>query len=98
MRIVHEAEQCIGYKLNLIGIRVYREHCQLVARIDGTWLPIGPPRKLPFLVPAELSEAGSDALLGTACQYKREHPATDLADLLAGRKTFDGALRDMAPL
>jgi hypothetical protein len=42
----------------------------------------------------ELKSAASDPLRLTAYQYVLEHQGTDLAELLAKRKTFDSARLD----
>jgi hypothetical protein len=92
MRVVNPTQQCIGYRLNLLGVRAYRTYCQLVARSGDEWVVIGAPRPLPIEVPEDLREIGSDPLLLTAFQYDRECPGTDLWDVLAQRKAFDQAL------
>ena len=44
MRVPEPATQYIGYRLNLLGVRVYRGHCHLVARVANDWVPIGSHR------------------------------------------------------
>jgi hypothetical protein len=85
-------EQWIGYRLNILGLRVYREYCQLVARSGNDWLTIGPMKSLPVMVPASPADLGTDPLLLTAYQYDQEHPGSDLYDVLARRKRFDDAI------
>lgn len=94
MRVVNKAGACIGYRLNVIGVRVYRDYCQLVGRVDGEWETMGPPRPLPVEPRADAGPALSDTLLATICQYDRERPGSDLLDVLARRKDFDAALDD----
>jgi hypothetical protein len=93
VRVVNKQLQCIGYRLNLLGVRVYRHHAQLVARSGGEWVTIGPPRELPIEVPSAVTELGLDTLLLTASQYSQENPGTDLTDVLSLRKDFDAAIR-----
>lgn len=85
----------IGYRLHIIGIRVWRDSCQLVAKSGSEWITLGSQRDLPVQVPRnaeELKAAASDPLVLTAYQYMTEHPESDLADLLAKRKDFEAAL------
>ena len=91
MRVTNKDQQCIGYRLNLLGVRAYRDHCQLVARVGEEWVPIGSPRSLPVEVPEDIAIAGDDALVITAYQYDQERPGSDLKDVLARRKGFDAA-------
>jgi hypothetical protein len=94
LRVVNKQEQCIGYRLNIIGVRVYRDYCQLAARSGDQWLTVGPLHDLPVIIPTNPVELGSDPLLLTAYQYEQEKPGSDLRDVLAGRKDFDAALND----
>jgi hypothetical protein len=55
MRIVDPVEKCVGFRLNLIGLRVYGGHCQLVGRRGNAWEPIGPPRDLPLELPDDVT-------------------------------------------
>ncbi len=91
-------EGWIGFRLNILGIRVWRDgSCQLVAKNENQWVTLGPRRELPVQVPRtaeELKRAASDPLRLTAYQYVLEHQSTDLAELLGTRKTFDSALLD----
>lgn len=80
--------------MNVIGIQVYRDYCQLVGRVDGEWETMGPPRPLPVEPRAGADPALSDTLVATICQYDSERPGSDLLDVLARRKDFDAALDD----
>jgi hypothetical protein len=96
VRVVNSSDRWIGHRLNILGIRVWQDACQLVARNDKDWITLGPQRDLPLQVPCdaeELRAAASDALLLTAYQYMTEHPESDLAELLAKRKDFETALQ-----
>ena len=92
MRVVNKQEQCIGYRLNFLGVRVYRDYCQLSAKSGSEWYVMGPIKRLPVIVPPNPEEIGTDPLLLTAHQYDEEHPGSDLYDVLAQRKSFDEAL------
>ena len=97
LRVIDREAQQIDYRLNLLGVRVWRSACQLIAKGQGTWASVGPKRSLPIDIPYDeqtLSEAGSDALRLTAWQYEREHSGTDIRAVLSGKKDFDTALKD----
>ena len=87
----------IDYCLNLLGIRVWSDRCQLIAKGDGNWLPLGPKWDLPVEVPLDataLKQSGTDTLRLTAWQYLNEHPGTDIYEVLSQRKPFDQALNE----
>jgi hypothetical protein len=95
VRVPDQAANYIGYRLNILGVRVWRDHCQLVAADGrGQWTPIGAPRSLPVYVPSDASSIGLDALLLTAYQYDKEQPGSDLRQVLAQTKDFDVALSE----
>lgn len=89
--IVDYEVQQIDYHLNLLGVRVWKSACQLIARGQGKWTSIGPKRRLPIDIPHDtltLHEAGSDALRLTAWQFEREHPGQDIRAVLRGKRTL----------
>lgn len=91
-----EKSRHIDYCLNIMGIRVWEDRCQLLARGFGGWIPIGPDWPLPIEVPdseASLIAAGEDALRITAWQYAQEHPGTDISEVLSMRTPFQTALK-----
>ena len=97
MKVVNRNEGSIDYRLNILGIRVWENSCQLIAKGAGEWSTIGPRWDLPLHVPRnpqELKDAAADTLRLTAYQYATEHKGSDLADVLARRKDFEAALRD----
>lgn len=94
MRVVDRQREWIGYRLNILGVRVYRTYCRLSAKRHHGWEPVGPPRALPMTVPDDVAEANEDPLLLTALQYEQECPGSDLLDVLRGSKTFDDAIGD----
>jgi hypothetical protein len=92
---INRDEGWIGYRLNILGIRVWPDKCQLVAKSGTEWVTLGPPRPLPVQVPRnaeELARAAYDPLLLTAYQYIAGTPDSDLAEMLAQRKGFATAL------
>lgn len=97
MKVVNRRERWIGFRLNILGIRVWADGCQLVAKSGDQWVTLGQRRELPVEVPRtaeDLTEAASDPLRFTAYQYVSEHPGTDLAEVLGRQKDFDFALLD----
>lgn len=95
MRVPDRVGKCIGYRLNILGVRVWKDYCRLVAKdTTGKWTPLGPPRSLPIDIPNDPSSIASDALLLTAYQYEVERPGSDLRDILAQTKDFDFALSE----
>jgi hypothetical protein len=93
MRVVDRENRYIGFRLNLLGLRVWKDRCQLVARDrDGKWDVLGPSRRLPIRLPDDVSAIGTDTLLLTAFQYESENPGSDLRALLDQRINFDDAI------
>jgi hypothetical protein len=87
----------IDYCLKLLGIRVWENSCQLIAKGDGSWGPLGAKWDLPIVIPQDegtLKAASTDTLRLTAWQYEREHARTDVAEVLSQRKDFSVALTD----
>ena len=63
------AARHIDYCLNILGIRVWSDGCQLVAKAPGTWLPFGQRKNLPIELPHDFATqqaAGNCALEVTA--------------------------------
>jgi hypothetical protein len=98
MKVVNRAERWIGYRLNILGIRVWERDCQLVAKTRcDKWETIGACRTLPVYIPRtveELKTAACDSLRMTAYQYVTSQEEADLAEVLRQQKNFDVALRD----
>src|SRR6185312_8063954 len=97
--VINREEGWVGHRLTQLGIRVWPDRCQLVAKSGEQWMTLGPPRKLPLKVPgnpAELVSAANDPLLITAYQYMGEYPGADLALLLARKKDFALAMNPPA--
>lgn len=93
MLVISKEEGWIGFRLNILGVRVWGNNtCNLVARTGTEWMILGPARDLPLEVPRdaeELSNAAHDPLLITAYQYMETYPDADLAALLSKTKDFD---------
>lgn len=83
---------CIGYRLNIVGLRVFETYCTLVGRQGDEWVTIGQPRTLPLEIPQDPKALVEDPLLLTAYQFEATYPGTDLRDVLAMRKTVAEAL------
>jgi len=99
MRVVDRAARLIDYRLNILGIRVWEDACQLISRSAQEWSALGPRWDLPVHVPRnadELKAAAADTLRLTAYQYNSERPGSDLAEVLSKTKNFDSALMDAA--
>jgi hypothetical protein len=96
-RFADPARGHIDYCLNILGIRVWEKTCQLIAKGDGHWEPIGPTWDLPIEIPTDdksLKHAGNDTMRLTAWQYANEHPGTDIREVLSQKKSFADALQD----
>jgi CheY-like chemotaxis protein len=93
-RAADEAARHIDYCLRILGIRVWSSACQLIARIDNGWVPIGAPHNLPIDLPADMAAAGDDGFVLTVLQYEEAHPGTDIRQVLTRQKTFAGALAE----
>lgn len=99
MRVVDRVGKAIDYRLNILGIRVWENACQLIARSGKDWTSLGPRWDLPVHVPGndeELKGAIADTLRLTAYQYHAERPGSDLAAVLSKAKMFESALLDGA--
>jgi hypothetical protein len=93
-RVPNPVEQYIGYRLNILGVRVWKDRCQLIARRGDQWMPLGPSRPLPVKIPHDPAQIGTDTLLLTALQFDAEQPGSDIREVLAQTKDFETALRD----
>src|ERR1051326_295494 len=94
VKVVNHGEQWIGFRLNILGIRVWEGARQLVAKNGDDWVTLGARRLLPLDIPAtadQLRAAASDPLRLTAYQYALEHEGSELGELLSMRKSFRSA-------
>ena len=96
MRVADALASFIDYRLNILGVRVWENSCQLIAKGSNGWDTFGPRWDLPVHVPRippELKQAASDTLRMTAYQYQMERPGSDIAEVLSRQKDFNAALR-----
>jgi CheY-like chemotaxis protein len=96
-RSADEAAQHIDYCLHILGIRVRKNSCGLIARTGNAWVSIGASRSLPLELPDHGAMPAADArdsLFVTVWQYEHEHPGTDIRLVLTGKKPFDIALAE----
>jgi len=99
MRVVDRVGRVVDYRLNILGIRVWENACQLIARSGNDWTALGPRWDLPVHVPGnadELKSAVADTLRLTAYQYNAERPGSDLGEVLSKARSFESALLDGA--
>lgn len=96
VRIKNLAEGYIDYRLNIMGVRVWHDGCQLIAKKGEDWQTIGPRRALPVSIPApsQAMQSVIDELRMTAFQFQMEHPDSDLATVLSQSKSFHSALEN----
>jgi hypothetical protein len=96
MRVVNRDAGMIDYRLNLLGVRVWKNAAQLIAKWhENEWATIGPRQELPVkfpVAPPDLKDAAGDTLRLTAYQFDMECPGTDLRAVLALEKDFEAAL------
>ena len=93
LRYANQGGGFVDYHLNLLGVRVFEDACQLVARSEQGWVSIGPKCDLPIEIPKDTQELiGTDSLKLTAWQYAQEHPCSDIREVLSRRKSFELAL------
>jgi CheY-like chemotaxis protein len=92
-----EAARHIDYCLHLLGLRIRKTSCEIIARMGDEWAPIGERRPLPVVLPAHeamLAGAAGDSFILTIWQYEHEHPGTDIRQVLTGEKPFETALAE----
>lgn len=83
------------YTLNILGIRVWKDRCQLIGRNGNKWLPLGMSKPLPL--------SASDEILPTARRIKAEHPDSDILEVLMAkpgtgeRRAYAAASSEQSP-
>jgi hypothetical protein len=95
MKVANAEVRSIDYRLNILGIRVNDQSCQLIAKTSDEWGPIGPRTDLPVDVPQnaeELKAAATDPLRLTAYQFNAENPGSDIVEVLNKSKDFATAM------
>jgi hypothetical protein len=96
IRIKNVSQGYIDYRLNIMGIRVWWDSCQLIAKKGEKWETIGPKRNLPVALP-DPSQSSGDELHVTAFQLQAASPESDLAAVLGQSKSFHTALHNGKP-
>ena len=95
VRVANQVDKHISYRLNLLGLTVWHDRCQLVAKgRSGDWAPFGPMKSLPIILPENPDESEGDPLVLTAYQYDLERPGSDLRSVLSKSIKFEEALND----
>jgi hypothetical protein len=95
VRVTNQAERHISYHLNILGLRVWEDRFQLVAKDrSGHWVPLGSARPLPMMLPDDPDRIDGNPLLLTAYQFDLERPGSDLRSVLAKTRDFEEALND----
>lgn len=95
VRVASPGGRFIDYRLNILGIRVWENSCQLISRSGEEWTTIGPRWDLPMHVPQnseELRAAAAEPLRLTAYQYCADSPGSDLARMLSQVEDFSVAM------
>ena len=85
MKVVNRAEGWIGYRSNILGIRVWENDCQLVAKIGGDkWETIGPRRTLLALVNdfPRVVRTRFDGRIALRCEHPLPTSSPELVSLL----------------
>ena len=100
MRIVNRTNATIDYRLHRRneGLRVWKDHCQVIAPLGSEWTAVGPQLELPLEVPSSVEDfrtAGEDTrnvIRVAAFFYELQQPGSDLFAVLMKEKTFESAL------
>jgi hypothetical protein len=99
MKVVNLITATIDYRSRRnLGLRVWKDRCQLIAPLASEWIEVGPQLELPLEVPSSVedfqtTEDVSNAFRGAAFRYELEQPGSDLFELLMKEKTFEKALQ-----
>ena len=98
MKVVNSSTATIDYRSRRnLGLRVWKDRCQIIAPLDSEWVEVGPQLELPLEVPSSVedfqaTEDVPSALRGAAFRYELEQPGSDLVAVLNKEKTFENAL------
>ena len=98
MKVVNLTTATIDYRSRRnLGLRVWKDRCQIIAPVDSAWIEVGPQLELPLDVPSyvedfQVTEGVSNALRGAAFHYDLEQPGSDLVAVLNKEETFENAL------
>lgn len=95
MKVANAEAGSLDYRLNILGVRVTAQSCQLIAKTSDEWGPIGQRLDLPVHVPRnaeDVKEAADSPLKLTAYQFNTENPGSDIAEVLDQSKNFEAAM------
>jgi hypothetical protein len=98
MKVVNRSTATIDYRSRRhLGLRVWKDRCQIIAPVGTDWTGVGPQLELPLDVPHSVedfqaTEDVSNVLRTTAFRYELEQPGSDLFAVLMKEKTFESAL------
>lgn len=100
MRIINRSTATIDYRLRRrhVGLRVWKNRCQIIAPVGREWTTIGPQLDLPLEMPSSVQDLGDvddahNTVRVAAFYYELEEPGSDLFDVLLQQKTFEKALQ-----
>ena len=79
-------------------MRVWKDRCQLIAKLGKEWAEVGPQLELPLEIPSSVedfqtSDETASVVRVAAFRYELEQPGTDLFEVLSKEKKFEKALQ-----
>src|SRR5579864_1390112 len=98
MKVVNKSTATIDYRSRRnLGLRVWKDRCQIIAPLHSEWIEVGPQLELPLEVPSSVEDFQatkdvSNALRGAAFRYELKQPGSDLVAVLNKEKSFENAL------
>ena len=100
MRIINRSAAAIDYRSHRrpLGLRVWKDRCQVIGALGGEWAGLGPQLELPLEVPCSVEDLEpsndlKEVARATAFRYELEQPGTDLFEVLSKEKTFEKAIQ-----
>jgi len=99
MKVVDRRSTVIDYRPpdHRLGLRVWKDRCQIIAPFGSEWTGVGPQLQLPLEVPRSVEEfltdeGDSNAVSATAFRYELVEPGSDLFEVLKKEKPFEKAI------
>jgi hypothetical protein len=98
MKLINRSNNTIDYRSRRhLGLRVWKDRCQIIAPVGSEWAGVGPQLELPLEVPTSIEDFQatqdvSNTVRVTAFRYELEQPGSDLFEVLKKEKTFENAL------
>jgi hypothetical protein len=92
MRSVNKQKGYVAYTLNILGIKVFSDWCQLIARHGNDWVEIGVRRMLPLDLSEATKDGSTDPVVLTIMQYHSVCPHDGLMDVVQGKKNINEVL------